>query len=120
MDRAAIEDFFAPVGAVRVKRMFGGQGVYLDEAIFAIEMGGEFYLKADETTAPQFQAAGSEPFAVRMRGRATPTSYWSLPDAALDDAEELARWCALALAAARRKISAGAAAKRRKKVSRLA
>ncbi len=69
MDRARIEELFAPFAAVSVKRMFGGHGVYADGLFFAIEADGEIYLKADRRSAPRFQEAGSRPFVYQGRDR---------------------------------------------------
>ena len=48
MDAEAIRDLFAALGPVRTRRMFGGQGIYAGELMFALEAGGELYLKADD------------------------------------------------------------------------
>jgi DNA transformation protein len=102
MDPDSIRDLFAALGPVRVRKMFGGQGIYCDDLMFALEAGGELFLKADEETAPAFAAVGSRQFTYTKEGRATAMSYWGLPDAALDDPDEAARWGRLALEAARR------------------
>jgi DNA transformation protein len=102
MDRERIEELFAPFAAVSVKRMFSGHGVYVDGLFFAIEAGGEIYLKADRHCAPQFQAAGCRPFTYQGKDRPITISYWSLPDGALEDDDELARWAKLAVEAALR------------------
>ncbi len=47
MDAEGLKELFAPFGAVVVKRMFGGKGVYAEELMFAMEMDGEVYLKCD-------------------------------------------------------------------------
>ena len=47
MDAEGLKEIFEPFGAVSVKRMFGGHGVYADGLCFAIEAGGEVYLKVD-------------------------------------------------------------------------
>jgi DNA transformation protein len=114
VDPEAIRDLFASLGAVRIRRMFGGQGIYADELMFALEAGGELYLKADDSTVPAFQAAGSSPFTYETAGRRTQMSYWRLPDAALDDLDEAARWGRLALEAATR-AATSAHAKRAKR-----
>lgn len=101
MDRDRIEELFAPLGPVKVKRMFGGHGIYADGLFFAIETDGEIYLKADKETAPQFEAAGSSPFVYQGKNGPVTISYWSLPHEALEDEREFRRWAALALDAAR-------------------
>ncbi len=82
--------------------MFGGQGIYAGVVMFALEVGGELYLKVDDSTVPAFQAAGSRPFTYERDGRVAQMSYWSLPDGAVDDPEEAARWGRMALDAAMR------------------
>ena len=111
MDPDSIEDLFQEFGPVRLRAMFGGHGLYCGEQIFGLEVGGEIYLKADDTTRPAFEEAGSRPFRYRREdGREVSTSYWLLPSMAVDDASEAARWARMALEAGRR-----AAASRPKK-----
>lgn len=111
MDEQAFRELFAGLGPVRTRRMFGGRGAYLEERMFALQIGGEIYLKTDATTLPLFQGAGSRPFVFERAGRPTTTSYWLLPERALDDPDEAARWGRLAVAAAQR---SGAASPRRR------
>jgi TfoX N-terminal domain len=47
MDAEGLKALFEPLGAVAVKRMFGGHGVYADGLCFAIQSRGEVYLKTD-------------------------------------------------------------------------
>ena len=102
MDRARIEELFAPFAAVSVKRMFSGHGVYADGLFFAIEAGGDIYLKADQHSAERFQQAGSRPFVYQGKGRPIAISYRSLPEEALEDAEALIFWAKSAVEAALR------------------
>jgi DNA transformation protein and related proteins len=102
MDAERLKALFEPFGLVTVKRMFGGHGVYIEGLCFAIEHGGEVFLKVDAESAPGFGAAGSSPFIYNPRGKPMPTSFWRLPSAAIDDATELTRWAVLGLEAARR------------------
>jgi DNA transformation protein len=102
MDADGIRELFADVMPVRVRRMFGGHGIYDGEVMFALETDGELYLKADSLSEQAFAAAGSAAFVYTRGGKPLTMSYWRLPDAALDDGEELRIWAKLALAAARR------------------
>ncbi len=83
-----------PLGDVTSKGMFGGYGVFIDGRMFAIvDSGGDWYLKADHSTAHRFEAAGSA-----KHGR---MPYWSVPaDVAADDAL-LLEWAGEAAAVAR-------------------
>ena len=94
--------------------MFSGAGIYRDDVIFALALGdGNIYLKADAETEPRFRAAGAKPFSFtrRDRGEIT-TSYFSLPQEALDDPDALKEWAELALQAALRKPEKKARKKR--------
>jgi len=106
-DRAAADlatSLFAGLGEVSVRRMFGGAGVYLDGLIFAIIHEGAIYLKGDAELAAAFAAKGCRQFAWTSpkRGRAVRMNYWTLPEAALDDADEACVWARKALEVARR------------------
>ena len=102
MDAEGLKALFEPVGTVSVKRMFGGHGVYLDGLCFAVESGGEVYLKGDDQAKTVFADAGSAPLVYTARGKPMTTSYWRLLASAYDDSDELKRWSALAIEAARR------------------
>ena len=96
-----LQDLFAPLGAVTVKRMFGGQGVWLDGMMFALVFGETVYLKVDDVTRDAFVAAGAKPFVYhqRKRDRMASLPYFSLPEAAQDDPIEASRWARLAIEA---------------------
>jgi DNA transformation protein len=109
-----LSDLFAELGPVRVRRMFGGAGVYAGDLMFAIAMEDGIFIKSGAETRAEFDAAGCEPFSYDTRaGRRVVTSYRRLPDAALDDPGEAARWGRLGLQAALA-AAAGGARKARK------
>ena len=118
MDSEAIRDLFAGLGPVRIRKMFGGQGIYRDDLMFALEVYGELYLKTDEAAVEAFRAAGSRLFVYEKAGRPTLTSYWLMPEAALDDPEEAARWGRFALEAASRKARRTPARRKARALSR--
>ena len=98
-----IRELFASFGPVRVRRMFGGLGIYSGNLMFALSYGGLVYLKVDADTEAVYEREGSAPFVFTGRGgkRAT-MSYWRLPDRLYDDPDELAGWAKAALATAQR------------------
>lgn len=102
MTSEAIGDLFAALGPIRTRAMFGGQGVFREDLMFALVADGEIYLKADVETASLFESAGSQPFSYRGSGRIVRTSYWRLPDAALDDPAKAEAWGRLAVDASSR------------------
>jgi DNA transformation protein len=118
MDADALKALFEPFGSVTVKRMFGGSGIYAEGMCFAIESGGEVFLKTDSLSRADFSTADSAPFTYVAKGKSRPTSYWSLPTAAHEDDDELRRWAAIGLEAARRAAEARAKPKGRRPKSR--
>jgi len=103
MDTAAIEEMFSALGPVTIKRMFGGKGVYRLGCIVAVEFHGEILLKADDVSAPEFEAAGARRWSYEgKKGKAVNMPYWSIPEDAFDDPEIMAHWVRLAYAAALR------------------
>jgi len=88
-------------GGIRPRRMFGGVGIYAGERFFALIDDDIVYLKADDLTAPAFEAEGLPPF--RPFGEGTkPMKYYAVPVEWLDDVELLAPWAERALEAAAR------------------
>jgi DNA transformation protein len=96
-------ELLSPVGRARSRRMFGGQGLYLDELFIALIAFDRLYLKADDETRPRFEAAGCQPFTYPKKdGTAVVLSYWTAPDEAMDSSDAMAPWARLAMAAALR------------------
>jgi DNA transformation protein len=102
-----LRELFAAFGPVRVRRMFGGAGIFADRLMIALVSGGEIFLKADDATIPTLKAEGSQPFVYGARGRRVVMSYWRLPDRLLDDPEALAEFARAALGAAHRAAPGG-------------
>lgn len=83
--------------------MFGGAGLYRDDRMFGLVADGVIYLKTDAETVDRFRKAACRPFVYSRDGVAATMSYWSAPDAALDDPDEMKLWAELAWEAALRK-----------------
>ena len=119
MDRETAAELFSAFGAVDVRRMFSGFGVYAEDVCFALYLRGEFYLKADETTIPRFVAEGSEHFSYSTRSKTVSVkSWWRMPIRLYDEPEELADWARQAVAvAAKVRLKKVARKKKAKKAS---
>ena len=103
MDDSAIDEMFAALGPVTVRRMFGGKGIYHKGRILAIELRGDLLFKADAVSAPEFAAAGATRWSYEgSRGKPVMMPYWSVPEEAFDDPDLMAYWVRLAYAAALR------------------
>ncbi|MEP6634343.1 MAG: TfoX/Sxy family protein [Luteimonas sp.] len=108
-------DLLAPIGPITARRMFGGWGVYVDGRMIGLVVGGALHLKTDAATQAAFEAAGSAPFVYATAAKTVATSYWSVPDEALDAPDVMLPWARLALAAALRKANNTSVRKRRTK-----
>lgn len=122
-----VRELFAGLGPVQIKRMFGGAGGYADGVMFLLIAGDTIYLKADDVLKAELSGEGSGPFVWTPSsgphaGEAVEMGYWRLPDAAMDDPDEAARWGRKALQIARDKAKAKPRAKKkvpaRKKVAK--
>lgn len=100
-------ELLAPLGPVRVRRMFGGRGFYVDGLFMALIADGQFYLKADDVTRERFIAAGCAPFSYTTRhGERVMTSYYRAPEDALESPPLMLPWARLAFEAALRAANA--------------
>jgi DNA transformation protein len=109
-----LRDLFGALGPIETRRMFGGAGVYLGHAMFALAVDDTLYMKADADLARDYEAEGSEPFRYETRdGSRTLSGFMRLPDSALDDPEEAIAWARRSLVPAER-AAAERAAKARK------
>lgn len=117
-----VQELFAAMGPVEIKRMFGGAGGYADGMMFLLLADDVIYLKADADLKQRLAAAGSGPFIWTptkgpRAGENVEMGYWRLPDAALDDPEEAVRWGRQALAVAKAAAKAKPKAKRGRKAA---
>jgi DNA transformation protein len=91
---AHLMDVLRPLGGVATRRMFSGAGVFRDGLMFALVIRDELYLKADETSIPDFEAEACGPFVYGTRnGERALRSYWRAPEFLFDDDEEMRAWC---------------------------
>ena len=93
---------FDALGPVRARRMFGGHGLYLGEAMFGILLDDVLYLKADERTAPLFKANGLRRLIHDRDSRPVRMSFFTAPDEVLENPDEAELWGRRALEAAQR------------------
>lgn len=115
-ERENLRDLFNGLGPIQIRRMFGGAGIYLDDACFAIVLDGTVMLRGDDVLGPDLEDAGSTRWTYQRPGKApVAMPYWRLPDSALDDPDEACAWARRAL------VPAGkAAAEKRAKAARKA
>lgn len=92
MENDLIHEMFDSLGEVTIKRMFGGKGIYHQGLILALEVNGEVMLKADQKTSPDLLSAGSRQWVYDGKKKPVAMPYWSIPEAAIDDPDEMAKW----------------------------
>ena len=103
----ALVDLFAPLGAIRHRRFFGGRGIVCGEVQFAMIIDGVPYLRVDAELAAQMQEHGAQPFVYGTRRRNVEVySYYSIPEVVLDDEDVVAAWARRSLAVARQRWKA--------------
>lgn len=96
--RTFLEELFAGLGGVAVRRLFNFDGLFCDDTMFGVVLNERVFLKTDETSRRDFVAEGSGPFAYRARdGQEITTSYYEFPARLLDDPDEALTWARRAL-----------------------
>lgn len=93
-------ELLASLGAVRVRRMFGGWGLYVDGLFIALIAYERLYLKVHASAREHFASAGCEPFVYNAGNKQVSLGYWTAPDAAMDSPAMMQPWARLALQAA--------------------
>jgi len=97
-----LADVLAPLGRVTWRRFFGGHGLHVGSIQFAFVIDGVVFLRADTKLAAELERRGGDAFRYDTKRRTVRVaSYWSVPEAELDDEEALVAWGRRALAAAR-------------------
>ena len=89
-------------GAVAVRPMFGGWGIYRDGVFFALVAADTLYFKSDDENRAQFERASPGPFTFEKKGETIVTHYFAVPEDAFEDPQVMARWARLGYAAALR------------------
>lgn len=97
-----LQDLLRPLGHIRLRRMFGGYGIYADDLFFALVINEQLYFKVDAQTRVQFEAAGLEEWVYEKNGKPIHMNYFRPPEAVFDEEDELLVWGKLAMAAALR------------------
>lgn len=77
-------------GDVRSRRMFGGVGLYVDDAFCGIigADSGRLYLKVDDSNRADYEREAMEPF----RTPKGTMSYYTVPEHVVEDRELLRSW----------------------------
>lgn len=112
-------ELLAPLGPVRARAMFGGWGLSLDGATFALVAADILYFKVDAQTRPAYEALGLRPFAPYPDQPHRVMGYFPPPDTVFDDEDELLSWARPAMDVALRARAAKTARPRRGTAARV-
>ncbi len=82
------------MGEVKVRKMFGGAGVYMDGVIMGLIDGSTLFLKVNDSNRDMFEKKGMGPFKP-YPDKNVSMSYYEVPAEVLEDREELKRWAAI-------------------------
>lgn len=102
MDDDVLRDMFAGLGEVTIKKMFGGQGIWHQGLTVGVVVDGAVLLRGDAVSMSEFEAAGAQRWTYDGKKRPVKMPYWTIPDSAIDDPDELARWTRIAYESALR------------------
>jgi DNA transformation protein and related proteins len=99
-------ELLSGVGSPVAKRMFGGWGISVDGVTIAViadltKLGGsneKLYLKVDDVTKAQFEAAGGKRFEMESKdGKPMGMNYFTTPDETMESPDAMLPWARLAL-----------------------
>jgi DNA transformation protein len=102
-DPHRFNDLFAAFGPITLRRMFGGEGLFVKGQIIGLVMQDRIFFKTDDTTRPDYVAERCKPFDFVKGGKRIETSYFAIPERLYDEPEELADWARKAHGIARAK-----------------
>jgi DNA transformation protein len=89
-------DALGHLGDMRLRKMFGGYGVFEETTMFAlVDKAGHIFFKADAANLNTFLEAGAEKHA-RM-------PYYQVPESVLTNETELEKWAQSSLLVAKKK-----------------
>lgn len=85
-------ELFEQLGQVSVRKMFSGYGIYHQRVMFGMVAEEALYLKADASTAEQFESRALGQFEYNKGGKIIRISYYLAPAELLEDPEQAALW----------------------------
>lgn len=101
--QAQVGDLLGFMPELKIKRMFGGAGVWSCDLMFALIIDDELFFKVDEQSRPLFEAEGCGPWTYERAGESRDMGYNRAPDVIWDDPDEARGWADIAFAAALRR-----------------
>lgn len=97
--RDFVVEQLSTVTPVTARSMFGGVGLYAEDLFFALIAEDRLYFKVNDSTRPDFERLGMEPF--RPFGEEHAMGYYEVPARVLEDPHQLETWLRQAIDVAR-------------------
>ena len=97
-----LHEVFERLGPITTRRMFGGHMLYHQGLPIGLVADETLFLKADQVSAPAFEAMGLARFSYEKAGKTILLPYYQAPETVMEDRDEAARWGRLAYEAALR------------------
>ena len=98
-----LHEVFEHFGVIHSRKMFGGNGIYHNDLMFALVADDELYIKADDQSIAEFEQLGLTPFAITNKdGKVMTMRYYHAPEDIFDDPELARHWAQLGFDAALR------------------
>ena len=94
-------EWLSPLGAITSRFMFGGYCLYCDGAVFALVADNTLYLKVDDTTRPNFERLGLQPFRP-FEDKPEVMQYYTPPAEFFEDRDAMKDWGGQAVEVGRR------------------
>ncbi len=99
--KSFISEMLEGLGPIRIRNMFGGAGVYLDDLMFGLILSENLFFKVDERNRADYVDEGQRPVSYEMAsGKIVEMSYYEVPERLYDEPDELVVWARKALDAA--------------------
>ena len=93
-------DQLSYLGPIRIRRMFGGAGIYYEGHFFAIVADDVLYFKVDDSNRRDYEAAGMEPFTFTVDDKEAVMSFYEVPVDVLENKEKVSQWALKAICVA--------------------
>jgi DNA transformation protein and related proteins len=91
-------DLLAPLGTLKIRKMFGGYGIYKDNIFFALIAENILYFKVAENNYSTYESYGSKPFSYERENKTvTLKNYWQVPVDILENQEKCIAWAEIAV-----------------------
>jgi DNA transformation protein len=95
-DSHRFDDLFHHFGRISVRRMFGGEGIFVGDLMIGLVADERIYLKTGDGNRAKFEAEGCRAFSFPRGDKMMVLPYHAVPERLLDDAEEFGQWAAKA------------------------